>query len=151
MAQASKAILPRDSGGPWGKRVGVSVGGTLGSGLRVSAFVTGRANPNDWERYSLVVLNCKLSLVNQLINAEIAVVYLLPLGNDHTSSGSWNPVPVKTTIEFRGTQVSYLGNIYYPSSLTFVRLGGYNHLPCGRVNAVVRNTHRSITAQGDTD
>ncbi|KAF9502119.1 glucan endo-1,6-beta-glucosidase [Pleurotus eryngii] len=84
MAQASKAILPRDSGGPWGKRVGVSVGGSLGSGLRVSAFVTGRANPNDWERYSLVVLNW----------------------NDHSSSGSWNPVPVKTTIEFRGTQAT---------------------------------------------
>ena len=57
MAQASKAILPRDAGGPWGKRIGVSVGGNLNWALRVGAFVTGRANSNDWLRYSLVVLN----------------------------------------------------------------------------------------------
>ena len=57
MAQASKAILPRDVGGPWGKRIGVSVGGTLGWGLVVGAYVTGRVNASDWLRYSLVVLN----------------------------------------------------------------------------------------------
>ena len=57
MAQASKAILPRDAGGPWGKRIGVSVGGTLGSSLVVGAYVTGRVNSADWLRYSLVVLN----------------------------------------------------------------------------------------------
>lgn len=59
MAQASKAILPRDVGGPWGKRIGVSVGGELDWALRVGAYVTGRVNPSDWLRYSLVVLNCE--------------------------------------------------------------------------------------------
>ncbi|KAI0769030.1 glycoside hydrolase [Trametes elegans] len=84
MAQASKAILPRDAGGPWGKRVGVSVGGSQNWALRVNAFVTGRANSNDWLRYSLVVLNW----------------------NDYPT-GSWSPTPVKTTIEFRGKQATY--------------------------------------------
>lgn len=59
MAQASKAILPRDVGGPWGKRIKVAVGGELSWALRVTAFVTGRVNPSDWLRYSLVVLNCE--------------------------------------------------------------------------------------------
>ncbi|KAI0699329.1 glycoside hydrolase [Cerioporus squamosus] len=84
MAQASKAILPRDSGGPWGKRIGVSVGGTLNWALRVGAYVTGRVNSADWLRYSLVVLNW----------------------DDHPD-GPWNPVPVQTTIEFRGQQATY--------------------------------------------
>ena len=57
MAQASKAILPRDVGGPWGKRIGVSVGGSMSWALVVGAYMTGRANPSDWNRYSLVVLN----------------------------------------------------------------------------------------------
>ncbi|KAI0648146.1 glycoside hydrolase [Trametes meyenii] len=84
MAQASKAILPRDAGGPWGKRIGVSVGGYQNWALRVGAFVTGRANSNDWLRYSLVVLNWA----------------------DNTN-GAWNPTPVTTTIEFRGKQATY--------------------------------------------
>ncbi|KAI9058259.1 glycoside hydrolase family 30 protein [Trametes sanguinea] len=84
MAQASKAILPRDAGGPWGKRIGVSVGGSQNWALRVGAFVTGRANSKDWLRYSLVVLNWA----------------------DNTN-GAWNPTPVKTTIEFRGKQATY--------------------------------------------
>lgn len=82
MAQASKAILPRDQNGPWGKRIGVSLGGSLNWALRVNAFVTGRNNPSDWSRYSLVVLNW-----------------------DDSASTSWNPKPVKSTIEFRGQQV----------------------------------------------
>lgn len=57
MGQASKGTLPRDSGGPMAQRIGVSVGGSLGWGLQVSAYVTGRVNPSDWLRYSLVVLN----------------------------------------------------------------------------------------------
>ncbi|KAI0081546.1 glycoside hydrolase [Panus rudis PR-1116 ss-1] len=84
MAQASKAILPRDQGGPFGKRVGVSVGGTLSWALRVNAFVTGRTNPSDWSRYSIVVLNW-----------------------DDSADTSWNPQPVKATIEFRGMQATY--------------------------------------------
>ncbi len=57
MGQAAKAIIPKDANGPFGKRIGVSVGGSLGWALRVSAYVTERANSADWNRYSLVVLN----------------------------------------------------------------------------------------------
>ena len=57
MAQASKAILPRDVGGPFGSRIGVTVQGSLGWALVANAFVTGRVNPSDWLRYSIVVLN----------------------------------------------------------------------------------------------
>ncbi|KAJ8693341.1 hypothetical protein PTI98_008345 [Pleurotus ostreatus] len=84
MAQASKAIIPRDVGGPFGKRIGVSLGGSQGWALRVGAYVTGRTNPSDWLRYSLVVLNW----------------------NDNASA-SWNPQPVTTTIQFRGMQARY--------------------------------------------
>ncbi|KAG7448583.1 glycoside hydrolase [Guyanagaster necrorhizus] len=84
MAQASKAIVPKDKGGPFGKRVKVSVGGDLSWTLRVGAYVTGRASSSDWLRYSLVVLNWY----------------------DHPN-GSWSPQPVKTTIEFRGMQAQY--------------------------------------------
>ncbi|KAF4583637.1 hypothetical protein EYR38_002392 [Pleurotus pulmonarius] len=84
MAQASKAIIPRDAGGPFGKRIGVSLGGSQGWALRVGAYVTGRTNPSDWLRYSLVVLNW----------------------NDNASA-SWNPQPVTTTIQFRGMQARY--------------------------------------------
>lgn len=64
MAQASKAILPKDVGGDFGKRIGVSVGGSLDWGLVVGAYVTPRLNPSDWLRYSLVVLNwCVLPLI----------------------------------------------------------------------------------------
>ncbi|KAH8104653.1 glycoside hydrolase [Cristinia sonorae] len=84
MAQASKAILPRDTNGPFGIRIGVSVGGSQNGQLRVNAFVTGRANPSDWSRYSIVVLNW---------NDNVAV--------------SWNPQPVTSTIEFRGQQAEY--------------------------------------------
>ena len=57
MGQAAKAVIPKDANGPFGKRIAVSVGGSLGWALRVSAYVTERANPSDWNRYSLVVLN----------------------------------------------------------------------------------------------
>lgn len=83
MAQASKAVLPRDVGGPSGKRIGVTVGGQLNWALRVGAYVTGRVSSSDWLRYSIVVLNW----------------------ND--SVGGWNPTPVQTTIEFRGMQAVY--------------------------------------------
>ncbi|KAG5352372.1 hypothetical protein C0989_002636 [Termitomyces sp. Mn162] len=42
MAQASKAVYPKDAGGPYGKRIAVSVEGNLNWALRVGAFVTGR-------------------------------------------------------------------------------------------------------------
>jgi hypothetical protein len=59
MAHASKAIIPRDAGGPFGQRIGVSVRGSTGWGLRVGAYVTHRASASDWSRYALVVLNCE--------------------------------------------------------------------------------------------
>ncbi|KAG1720408.1 glycoside hydrolase family 30 protein [Suillus lakei] len=76
MAQASKAILPRDVGGPWGQRIGVSVGGSLDWALVVGAYKTGRVLSSDWNRYSM-------------------------------QSTTWNPQPVKATIEFRGMQATY--------------------------------------------
>lgn len=60
MAQASKAVIPKDVGGAWGQRIGVTVGGTLDWALIVGAYVTTRVNPTDWLRYSLVVLNCEM-------------------------------------------------------------------------------------------
>jgi hypothetical protein len=74
MAQVQKAVLPKDVGGPMGKRIGVNVGGNEGWALRVGAYVTGRKSSTDWcawafgceemrltvstDRYSIVVLNC---------------------------------------------------------------------------------------------
>ncbi|KAI0345963.1 glycoside hydrolase [Trametopsis cervina] len=84
MAHANKAIVPKDAGGPWGQRIGVSIGGSLNWALRVNAFVTHRNSASDWLRYSLVVLNW-----------------------DDSASTTWNPKPVKTTIEFRGAQATY--------------------------------------------
>ncbi|KAF5370547.1 hypothetical protein D9757_010139 [Collybiopsis confluens] len=84
MAHASKAILPKDPGGPFGKRVGVSVSGSLAWALRVGAYVTHRTNPSDWWRYSLVVLNW-----------------------DDNISGKWSPTPVNASISFRGMQATY--------------------------------------------
>ncbi|OAX37370.1 glycoside hydrolase family 30 protein [Rhizopogon vinicolor AM-OR11-026] len=84
MAQASKAILPRDVGGPWGQRIGVSVGGSLDWALVVGAYKTGRVSSSDWNRYSIVVLNW-----------------------DDSATTTWNPQPVEATIEFRGMQATY--------------------------------------------
>ncbi|KAG9019906.1 hypothetical protein FRB90_000037 [Tulasnella sp. 427] len=84
LAQGSRAILPKDAGGPWGQRIGSSVSGSLSWALRVNAFVTKRNNSTDWLRYSIVVLNW-----------------------DDTSGGSWNPQPVKATINFKGLTAAY--------------------------------------------
>lgn len=101
MAQASKAILPRDKNGPFGTRIGVTVGGTLNWALRVNAFVTGRVNPSDWLRYSIVVLNWCVSFP-ELRRREVTD---RSASRDDSSSTTWNPVPVTATIEFRGMQV----------------------------------------------
>ncbi|KAJ7466148.1 glycoside hydrolase family 30 protein [Mycena galericulata] len=82
MAQASKAIIPKDAGGPWGQRIGVAVDGSLGWALRVGAYTTKRLSSTDWNRYALVVMNC-------------------------AASTTWDPVPVTATIEFRGMQATY--------------------------------------------
>ncbi|KZO96858.1 glycoside hydrolase family 30 protein [Calocera viscosa TUFC12733] len=82
LAQASRAVVPKDSSGPFGQRIGSSINGNLNYELIVSAYKTGRsaAADTDWNRYSLVVLNW----------------------NDQTNAG-----PVTTTIEFRGLQATY--------------------------------------------
>ncbi|KAF7970960.1 hypothetical protein HWV62_22550 [Athelia sp. TMB] len=84
MAQASKAIVPKDAGGPFGQRIGVTVGGSLSWALVVGAYQTKRVSSTDWNRYSIVVLNW-----------------------DDSASTTWNPQPVTTTIEFRGMQATY--------------------------------------------
>ncbi|KAJ7583791.1 glucan endo-1,6-beta-glucosidase [Mycena floridula] len=111
IAQASKAILPRDVGGPWGKRIKVSVGGRLGgsSALTVGAYVTGRVNPSDWLRYSLVVLN----------------------QYDHPD-GPWQPTPVQTTIEFQDMQATYT----FPVGITTL----WWYAPANSFNATSNST-----------
>ena len=84
MAQASKAFIPKDVNGPFGRRIGVNVGGNLSWALRVAAFVTPRNNPSDWLKYAIVVMNW-----------------------DDSASSNWNPQPVTATIEFRGVQAKY--------------------------------------------
>lgn len=91
MAQAAKAIIPKDAGGPWGQRIGVTIGGTLNWALVVSAFVTKRLSSTDWWRYSLVVLNW-----------------------DDNASTTWDPISVETTIEFQDAQAT----ITFPVGVT---------------------------------
>ncbi|KAF8641342.1 hypothetical protein AX16_010040 [Volvariella volvacea WC 439] len=84
MAQASKAIIPKDNGGPFGQRIGLSIQGSQAWTLRATAFVTRRVSASEWLRYSIVVLNWY----------------------DNASS-NWNPTPVTATIAFRGRQARY--------------------------------------------
>jgi len=84
MAQTSKAVIPKDVGGPFAQRIGVTIGGTLNWALRVGAYQTGRANPSDPKRYTIVVLNW-----------------------DDNTNGQWDPTPVDATIEFRGQQAKF--------------------------------------------
>lgn len=62
LAQANKAVLPRDAGGPWGQRIAASVGGKEDWALVVSAYRTKRKNVEDWDRYSLVSTYCLCAL-----------------------------------------------------------------------------------------
>lgn len=57
MAQTSRAVIPKDPGGPFAQRIGVTVGGSLSWALRVGAYKTGRANTANPDRWSIVVLN----------------------------------------------------------------------------------------------
>ncbi|KAG8998335.1 hypothetical protein FRB94_004503 [Tulasnella sp. JGI-2019a] len=84
MAQGSRAILPKDAGGPWGQRISTTVTGSLAAELVVTGYVTKRLASTDWPRYSLVVLNW----------------------NDGGTAG-WNPQPVAATINFNGVTASY--------------------------------------------
>ncbi|KAF7970961.1 hypothetical protein HWV62_22552 [Athelia sp. TMB] len=107
MAQASRAILPKDAGGPWGQRIGVSVGGGSDWALVVGAYKTERLSATDWNRYSIVVLNW-----------------------DDSSSTTFNPVSVDATIEFRGMQATYTFPVgvttlwWYAESLSATVTGG---------------------------
>jgi len=85
LAQASRAVVPKDVGGPFGQRIGVSVGGSLADELQVGAYKTERsaAADTDWNRYALVVMNW----------------------DDGESGGTASAV--ETTIEFRGQQATY--------------------------------------------
>jgi len=82
LAQASRAVVPKDSGGPWGTRIGSTVNGNLNYELVVGAYKTERsaAANTDWNRYSLVVMNW----------------------DDQSGAEA-----VPTTIEFRGQQAQY--------------------------------------------
>ncbi|KAI3612797.1 glycoside hydrolase family 30 protein [Moniliophthora roreri] len=120
MAQLSKATIPKDAGGPFGQRIGVSIGGELNWALRVAGFVTRRTNSADWSRYSLVVLNW----------------------NDQ-GGGSWNPQPVQTTIEFRGLQA----RITFPVGITTLWWFAPNNNQFEATNTTVGN---SIPINTDT-
>ena len=63
MAQASKAIIPTDLGGPFSQCIGVIVNGSSSWALIVGAYVVNRVNPADLKQYSIVVLNCKFPSV----------------------------------------------------------------------------------------
>ncbi|KAG9037046.1 hypothetical protein FRB95_006899 [Tulasnella sp. JGI-2019a] len=84
LAQGSRAILPKDAGGPWGQRISTTVTGSQAGQLVVTGYVTKRKVATDWPRYSLVVLNW----------------------NDGGTAG-WNPQPVPATINFNGVTASY--------------------------------------------
>jgi hypothetical protein len=109
MAQASKAIIPKDSGGAYGQRIGVSVGGSESWALRVGAYVTSRVSSSDYLRYSIVVLNCKYNCLFYfyMLPASVVLMLFIYFQGDDSSSTTWNPQPVTTTIEFRGMQVRY--------------------------------------------
>jgi hypothetical protein len=105
LAQANKAVLPRDAGGPWGQRMGVSVGGSESWSLVVSAYQTMRNNPSDWNRYSLVRVCAYWLRKVAFFNRFHKVVMNWA---DSTTN------PVQTTIEFRGKQAK----ISFPVGVT---------------------------------
>lgn len=123
MAQASRAITPKDPGGPWGQRIGANVAGGEAWTLRATAFVTKRNNPSDWWRYSIVVLNWYVLITSRFREVKKVTV----IGRCDNDSGAWDPQGVTATISFRGQQVRFsfvsdicssplkiLGEIYFP-------------------------------------
>ena len=63
MAQTSRAVIPKDPGGPFASRIGVTVGGSLNWALRVGAYRTGRTNSQP-DRYTIVVLNWSVEVLH---------------------------------------------------------------------------------------
>lgn len=102
MAQASKAIIPKDAGGPFGQRIGVSLSGSLNWALVVGAYQTERVSSSDFNRYSIVVMNWFVFTLPNLTLVPDILAF-----RDDSSTTTWNPQPVKATIEFRGKQATY--------------------------------------------
>ncbi|CAK5278690.1 unnamed protein product [Mycena citricolor] len=103
MAQASKAIVPKDNGGPSGFRTGVSVQGKHASALTVGSYTTKRVSSSDFNRHSLVVLNAHNSPLASTIDFRgKQATYTFPAGvttlwwfappADETSGGQTNAV-----------------------------------------------------------
>ena len=103
MAQASRAITPKDPGGPWGQRIGVNVAGSDAWALRVTAFVTKRNNPSDWWRYSIVVLNWYVPTTSWFPDVKKMII----AGRYDNVNGVWDQQDVTATISFRGQQVRF--------------------------------------------
>ncbi len=132
MAQASKAIIPKDWGGPFGQRIAVTVGGSNSWALRVGAYTTGRESASEWVRYSLVVLNCTCLSDDR---RSSRFYQTSDLGDDSASS-AWNPVPVTASIEFRGVQVGRF-DFTGPTSYSDNIFPGYVHIPGWRYHPLV--------------
>jgi len=100
MAQVSRAITPRDPGGPWGQRIGVNMVGSDAWALRVTAVVTKRNNSSDWWRYIIVGMS---QAHPRFVDVNKMTV---PAGYDNTD-GMWDPQNVTATIAFREQQVRF--------------------------------------------
>ena len=103
MAQASRAITPKDPGGPWGQRIGANVEGSGAWTLKVTAFVTKRNNPSDWWRYSIVVLNWYVHTTSRFRDVKKVTV----VGRCDSNNGVWDLQDITATISFRGQQVRF--------------------------------------------
>ncbi|KAH6906980.1 glycoside hydrolase superfamily [Coprinopsis sp. MPI-PUGE-AT-0042] len=77
MAQLSKAVIPRNDGGPFGQRIGLSVGGSKGWALRAVASRTGRTSSTEWIKYTIAVLNSVRTTINF---RGMQATYTFPVG-----------------------------------------------------------------------
>ncbi|KAK2460052.1 hypothetical protein APHAL10511_007929 [Amanita phalloides] len=82
MAHTSKAIIPKDPGGPFGQRIGITIKGSSNITVVASAFVVRGRNSTGPKQYTLIVLN----------------------QNDGTHI---KPQQVTAAIVFRGQQATY--------------------------------------------
>ena len=117
LAHSQRAVVPRDPGGPHGKRIKVTLGGSLSWTLRVQAYATGRVSSTDWQRYTIVVLNW----------------YDFP-------NGPWNPTPVSATIGFRGVQAQYTFPVGITTLWFVAHVLQYSPLITESVQQVVRDS-----------
>lgn len=82
LAHSSRIVIPRDSGGQFATRIGVTVNGTFNWALDVQAYATPRLSSSDPPKYGIVVINWY-----------------------DNAATTWDPIPVNATIAFRGQQV----------------------------------------------